>query len=516
MADVHHLLSRALENRGQQFDISWNQTDGTIEYRLTVQANQRGGDAEWRMFTGTPPAQPELLWTYISCDVLLVYNLVVSSCGDSARAVQADGAITVDQHQAARHNQAYLRLDGIKTQDHITAVRTDIMGSPIAPTRANSALTGDLSHVQMPALLQSILMAKMTGLLKIESNSREAEVYFSDGVPVHAIATDTTGEESIFELLTWKEGNFHFEPKRKSEARTIKTCLDALLLQGMQLIDNAAYLRNAGLRPEAVLTRKHKNLSEKDFESIVGTGTAIPLATQKKFYSAIDDRETIQGLLEKLRLPRSAWIPTMCNMLRCDLVDILHTGRGTKLQLEPKKIDTRAIQNVMMSLRSPETAMFTYPAFLYFLEQEYFRAYRSGSPISVLVFQMRIYSANLDPVRESLPLKALNEAVRRISRIKRHVDLLAHYETFDYAMLLPNTKAGGAEIFANRVVKALMAEPLLSGQVDQSNLSVAFGIASIPEDFLELGLVLSGAEAAKNLAIHSDDKVVLYRDINAT
>ncbi|HEY9713290.1 MAG TPA: DUF4388 domain-containing protein, partial [Chroococcales cyanobacterium] len=389
--------------------------------------------------------------------------------------------------------------------------------SPLRDTgsqqKVSSALTGDLEHVQMPTLLQSVLMAKMTGKIVMESGKRTAQVWFIDGFPVHAETADAVGEESIFDLLAWKEGNFHFEPGSKTDARTIKQNLDTLLLQGMQLIDNATYLRNAGLRPEATMLRKYKNISEKEFEAMVASGAPLPLDAQKKFYRSIDENRTVQQFLEKLRLPRSQWIPLMCNMLRCDLVSLSSPSSHTKThKLEPKSIDKRAIQNVMMSLRRPETGMFTYPAFLYFLEQEYFRGYRSASPISIVVFQIRVRSGNLDPVREPLPLAALGEAVRRISRVKRHVDLMAHYETFDYALLLPNTKTAGAAVFTNRVMKALNSAPLAPG-IDSSNLSLAFGIACIPEDTLDLSLLLSAAEVAKNAAQHSNNPVVLYRDI---
>jgi len=510
MAEIHQLLTKALENRGTLQEVAWNPLGSLNEYTLVVEANPRGGDAEWRMFTGVGQhAKP--LWTYISCDVLLVFNLVTSSCGEMTQALDAVGS-----ELGGQPRNTFYRLDAVKTQDDMTPFRTTVGSETVSIVRASSALTGDLAHVQMPTLLQSILMAKMTGLLKIESESRQADVYFVDGVPVHGVATDTVGEESIYELLTWKEGTFHFEPKATSEAHTIKQNLDALLLQGMQLIDNAAYLRNLGLRPEAHVVKKDENLSERQFEAKISQGAPINLTLQKHFYKSISETETVQDLLEKMRVPRSQWIGLMCNLLRCDLITIEQprsSKRSVRPQMEPKAIDKRAIQNVMMSLRSPETGMFTYPAFLYFIEQEYFRAYRSASPISVIIFQMRIYSANMDPVREPLPLIALSEATRRISRVKRHVDLLAHYETYDYAMLLPNTKTGGAQIFANRVVKALSTEPLVPGLVDTSNLSLAFGVASIPEDFHDLSLLLSAAEVAKNAAVHGDAPVVLYRDI---
>jgi len=206
--------------------------------------------------------------------------------------------------------------------------------------------------------------------------------------------------------LTWKDGEFHFEPKRTTDARTIKQSLDALLLQGMQLIDNAAYLRNLGLASESHIVKSQKTLSERDFENMVSRGAPLNMVAQKNFYKAIDENETVQQLIDKLRLPRSQWIQLMCNLLRTELISLVQqqSKRAVKPVLEPKRIDRSLIQTVMMMLRSPDTGMFTYPAFLYFLEQEYFRAYRSANPISVVIFQMRIYSANLDPVREPLPL----------------------------------------------------------------------------------------------------------------
>ncbi|MFX4813598.1 DUF4388 domain-containing protein, partial [Acinetobacter baumannii] len=79
------------------------------------------------------------------------------------------------------------------------------------------------------------------------------------GVPTHARAAQsaTVGEETLFELLGWKDGDFHFEPDKQADEITIKQPLDSLLLQGMQLIDNDAYLANAGLRPGSIITAKH-------------------------------------------------------------------------------------------------------------------------------------------------------------------------------------------------------------------------------------------------------------------
>ena len=114
-----------------------------------------------------------------------------------------------------------------------------------------------------------------------------------------------------------------------------------------------------------------------------------------------------------------------------------------------------------------------------------------------------------------MPVVALREAVLRISQAKRHNDLLAHYESFDYALLCPDTKGEGARVFANRIVNTLTKTPLATG-VDKNTLSLSFGAACVPEDFLELGLLLSAAETAKTSALTAETPVLLYRDLHET
>jgi GGDEF domain-containing protein len=125
---------------------------------------------------------------------------------------------------------------------------------------------------------------------------------------------------------------------------------------------------------------------------------------------------------------------------------------------------------------------------------------------------MRVKSGPNGSIREPLPIGALREAVLRISQAKRHNDLLAHYEAFDYALLCPDTKGEGARVFAKRLMTSLMKSPLSTG-VDERTLSLSFGAACVPEDFLELGLLLSAAEAAKGHSLSTEEPVVLYRDL---
>jgi hypothetical protein len=202
------------------------------------------------------------------------------------------------------------------------------------------------------------------------------------------------------------------------------------------------------------------------------------------------------------------------NLVANDLVAISSRDAPQKnLTVRPRQIDPAAIQGVMMSLRHAESGMFIYPAFLYFLEQEYFRCYRSKSSLSVIVFRMKLISEQDGMLVElPLPSPALLDAVLRISALKRNVDLLAHYDSEDYALVLPNTKSGGAEIFANRIVKSLWNSPL-AGDIEANNLLLAFGAASVPEDFVDLSSLLGAADLAMQQSRLTRHSVIIYRDL---
>jgi len=225
MGDIHYLMSQAMTDRGHSFEICW--AGANHEYVLSVEASARGGDASWKMF-GSLSRESQPLWTYISCDVLLVHNLVKSTAGEG------DKDAPVEYPGASGH-----KIESL--------VRRDVIASDAS--KKSKSFAGDLSLVQMPTLIQSILMAKMTGVLEVEDpvGKGRSQVFFVDGAAVHCVATDSYGEEGILELLTWKEGSFHFDPNKTNEVRTVKQSVDSLLLKGMTIIDNAAFLSNLGV-----------------------------------------------------------------------------------------------------------------------------------------------------------------------------------------------------------------------------------------------------------------------------
>ncbi len=107
---------------------------------------------------------------------------------------------------------------------------------------------------------------------------------------------------------------------------------------------------------------------------------------------------------------------------------------------------------------------------------------------------------------------AVRRAMQRIQLIKRHVDYLGHYEMFDFGVILPNTNAAAAYAFGNRISEVLREAPL-SSDMDSRNLLMAFGVATIPEDCVELDKLLISAKKARDYAKQYNKRVMLARDI---
>lgn len=161
-----------------------------------------------------------------------------------------------------------------------------------------------------------------------------------------------------------------------------------------------------------------------------------------------------------------------------------------------KTVDKQAIHSVMMCLRRFDTGMFTYAAFLYFLEQEYFRAYRTRGYLSVVLFSVS-KKKGLQLPGGKLPPDGLREIALRIGSLKRQNDVLAHFDVEDtFILMLPGTEVSGARKMVSRIFNALNARPICGG-ISPEVMQIEFGVAGIPEDCTDLGALLGEAEYDK-------------------
>ncbi|MBU6451774.1 MAG: DUF4388 domain-containing protein [Cyanobacteria bacterium REEB67] len=380
---------------------------------------------------------------------------------------------------------------------------------PPKTTNRTASMEGELTKVKVPNLLQSLGMGKMTGLLNVAHNDTLVEIWVDDGQPVHATTPDCKGEAAIMELLTWDVGRFQFFPNERSSERTVLKRLDNLLMESSPLIDQYRYLKHTGVSMDSYLIRKHPNLTEAEFEQRIARGARADIQKQKQFYQAVDHQCNLFEILRKMPLAKVDWIPLVYNLVVCDLVTVSALpSEGLKaLPIEAMGMDRASIQVPMQGVYRPETGLINYPVILYFLEQEFFRWEHAATPFSIVTFEMCRRTAGSI---EQLTLPAVREAIKRISSVKRNVDSFAHFETNAFMLVLPFTKVQAAELVAKRIVEVLR-DQTLGGDLDSGNLALAFGVAGIPEDCQDLGLLLSAAKQAINKSKQSGTTVVAFQ-----
>jgi len=121
--------------------------------------------------------------------------------------------------------------------------------------QGNGALVrGNLRSLSLPSIVQINCAERNQALLRVRNRGREGDIFFADGDVVHATLGSQTGEEVVYELLGWEDGDFELEMDVTSPERTINAGHSGLLIEGMRRLDE----RNASLDGEVELEADEK------------------------------------------------------------------------------------------------------------------------------------------------------------------------------------------------------------------------------------------------------------------
>ena len=362
--------------------------------------------------------------------------------------------------------------------------------------KARPMLEGDLTNLQMPTLLQSINMGKMTGRLDLQSGSDVATIYFKEGNPLHCDLRNSEGETAIVEAIGWDEGEFRFFAESPHHRDTIKKRLDLLLMEGAALIDQSKFLKEIGINTDSYLVRNHSDITEALFEEMVSRGAAADMNLQKMLYQLIDNESTLEDLLRLRPMPKPRWVPVIFNLVTCSLVSF--SDRPLREGVEEaaaENIDWPAIQAFEDSIRIAETGFLSYPAFFYHLEREYERFERFQRPFSLIILEISI-KEDLSETKDPKVLQdraVLGQVSTRVDKLKRKTDIAGHFGENQFALLLLETEGDAARNFASRLAEAIAMNPFTTDRVQVVRLTVSLGVASVPETCRDLGRLISAA-----------------------
>jgi CheY-like chemotaxis protein len=112
-------------------------------------------------------------------------------------------------------------------------------------------LRGSLSQMNVIDLVQSLEMGRKSCLLTMTNRNDKCEVYFDQGQAKHAAYGAITGDEAVFKVLRWTDGNFQIDFNGRSSQETTTLNTQGLLMEGLRLLDESQ--RDASAEGEDVL-----------------------------------------------------------------------------------------------------------------------------------------------------------------------------------------------------------------------------------------------------------------------
>jgi diguanylate cyclase (GGDEF)-like protein len=159
-----------------------------------------------------------------------------------------------------------------------------------------------------------------------------------------------------------------------------------------------------------------------------------------------------------------------------------------------------------MAMTDPLTGAHNRRYFMNHMRRELKRSRRFGNEVSLLVFDIDHFKHVNDRYGHAAGDSVLVEFVRRVNGMLRNSDWCARLGGEEFAVVLPQTPLGGAAVVAEKIRRAVAAEPVLSGE-GFIELTVSVGVSGLA-CFPDKGIV-----TADQLLSRADD--CLYSSKNA-
>ncbi len=537
MDEIAYMHSRSKEARGRFIELPWTFGTPPFSYYLTVRHVPPSPPA-WTMYRGEGE-DAQVAWSFAGADLGLIHNMVLMECErqEAAAAGQAAGKasaseIETEDGQEATPEALRQLVDRVRFGTSVTVPPTPqpAPGEAVEPWQepvsrqeeeeeeADFHLEGNLKNISVGNICRYIHNTRLSGRLSLEGKYGAAEIYFATGNPRHVSTMETKGVHAFLELFSWEEGEYQFAQGEKTSLITIEKPFEELLGEAEALLSQERYLRDLGLTQDSYLLRQDDLLSEESFASRLPELQPWQLTQHRRFYGAIDGTHTLLDLLRKFPAVRSEWVPIMYNLLHGKLVEIASEPKAMydAMQLVPVEIDQDQVEQALSPLVRRSTGIYQYAAFQHFLLHEYYRYERTGGRFCVVAFEMGVKPIGAPETTD--PEVLSNEEIQKLcAYIKgqmRKTDILAHFEMLDFILLLPDTDSAGGSVFANRLYDSLTQQKESLIKRAGQRFAINFGVASLPDDCRQPGLLLSAAREAKCRArTKADPKVLLFAEV---
>src|SRR3954462_5762083 len=168
------------------------------------------------------------------------------------------------------------------------------------------AFQGSLAELHLPDIIQLISVSGKTGVFHLTDGALKGQIFLHDGKIVHAQLEDTSGEEAVYALAIWSQGDFKFEPGQGTETRTISKSNTNLLMEAARRHDEwrvlSKRIASGGLVPEFVVQENREgqinlNTSEWLILSKIDDHRSVKQIGQASGLSVFDASKILYGLI---------------------------------------------------------------------------------------------------------------------------------------------------------------------------------------------------------------------------
>ncbi len=180
------------------------------------------------------------------------------------------------------------------------------------------AFQGSLKELPLPDIIQLVSVSGKTGVFALETGDQTGEIYLVDGAIVDARVGDVRGEEAIYELAIWQEGEFLFNPGIKAEERTVSKTNTNLLMEAARRIDEWQVLskRIPSTRVVPVFTSQ-------------GSTSSVSFTPREwSVICKIDERRTIEQLAVVLGMSAFDVCKLLYGLVTAGLVELQESSSG--------------------------------------------------------------------------------------------------------------------------------------------------------------------------------------------
>jgi two-component system cell cycle response regulator len=136
-----------------------------------------------------------------------------------------------------------------------------------------------------------------------------------------------------------------------------------------------------------------------------------------------------------------------------------------------------------MSIRDGLTKLYNHRYFYNRLEEEFSRANRYGTPLSLVFFDLDDFKKVNDVYGHTNGDKVLEKVGQFMKKVARESDIAARYGGEEFALLLPNTTASGAFDVATRLCSVIRENPF--EELNGGHLTISAGVSTYSGENLQ-------------------------------